>query len=113
MYPDSEIGVYTDLPTPEPRQLCVGTLRFYHRSHSSAGFEYSREWLSHPCAYELEPGLPLTSGAHYTRKPLFGCMGDSVPDRWGGDSLNELTAKARQVLGRGKVHCTSRITCWG
>ena len=83
MYPDSEIGVYTDQPTPEPRQLCVGTLRFYRRSHSSAGFEYSREWLSHPCAYELEPGLPLTSGAHYTRHPLFGSIGDSAPDRWG------------------------------
>lgn len=82
---DIEIGVYTDLLQPGAACIRVGTLWLHHRSQGSASFEYSREWLTHPHSYELEPGLPLGSGKFHTvqGQSLFGSMGDSAPDRWG------------------------------
>lgn len=80
---EQEIGVYT-CPAGQHDHVRVGTLwAYYRRGTQSAGFMYSREWLEHPQCYELEPALPLHAGTQYSTHALFGCMGDSAPDRWG------------------------------
>lgn len=85
MTTDKEIGVYTDLLNPGAASIRVGTLWIHRRRRGSASFEYSREWLTHPHSYELEPALPLGSGKYHTApgQELFGSMSDGAPDRWG------------------------------
>lgn len=57
----------------------------YRRGSESASFSYDDKYLANPNAYELDPGLPLVSGALQTAvgRPLFGAFADSSPDRWG------------------------------
>src|SRR5437667_251142 len=80
---DKEILVYVDLQgTPH----LVGRLWTRVRNaRESATFEYDNSWLAHPLRFSLEPALKLGPGPFHTPSstPLFGAMGDSVPDRWG------------------------------
>jgi len=65
----------------------VGKLWFHVRgSKESASFEYDKQWLEHTEKFALEPALKLTEGSFHTGQgmSLFGAIGDSAPDRWGG-----------------------------
>ena len=96
MTDDTEIGVYTDGLKPGAGPVRVGTLWIHRRYKSSASFEYSREWLTNPDSYELEPMLPLGSGKYHTvqGQVLFGSMSDSAPDRWGRRLIQQAHRKA-------------------
>jgi serine/threonine-protein kinase HipA len=55
------------------------------RATESATFGYAPEYLARRDAYELDPALPLSSGAQQTPvgRPIFGAFSDCAPDRWG------------------------------
>lgn len=80
---DREVFVHVDLQgTP----YLVGRLwARIRKDRESATFEYDKGWLAHLERFSLEPALKLGPGPFHTPsdKPLFGAIGDSVPDRWG------------------------------
>jgi serine/threonine-protein kinase HipA len=55
------------------------------KNKESATFEYDPAWLENPVSFSLEPALQLGPGPFHTADdiPMFGAIGDSVPDRWG------------------------------
>lgn len=67
-------------------ELIAGRL-WSHRGRGveSATFAYDAQYLTHPAAYELDPGLPLVAGPQQTPvgTSLFGAFADCAPDRWG------------------------------
>lgn len=80
---DTEALVYVDL---DGQPVLVGRLwARMRKGRDSASFEYDEEWLQRPDRFALEPALQLGSGPFHTPadKPMFGAIGDSVPDRWG------------------------------
>ena len=80
---DREVFVYADLQgTPHLAGRLWARLR---KDRESATFEYDKTWLTQPDHFSLEPALKLGPGPFHTPsgKPLFGAIGDSVPDRWG------------------------------
>lgn len=80
---DTEALVYVDL---DGQPALVGRLwARMRKGRDSASFEYDEEWLQRPDRFALEPALQLGSGPFHTPadKPMFGAIGDSVPDRWG------------------------------
>lgn len=80
---EKEIYVYIDL---NGETFLVGQLWTRSRNNrQSATFEYTKEWLSRPDRFSLEPALMLVDGPQHTpeRTPIFGSIGDSAPDRWG------------------------------
>lgn len=61
-------------------------------------FTYSPTWLADRRAFPLDPGLPLSAGAH-TTAGLPGALGDSTPDRWGRNLISRRVradARSRQ-----------------
>lgn len=80
---EAEALVYLDLDgTPH----LVGRLwTRTRRGRESASFEYDPSWLERPDRFSLEPALTLGPGPFHAspKKPLFGAIGDSAPDRWG------------------------------
>jgi len=69
------------------------------KGRESATFEYDASWLANPLRFALEPPLTLGTGPHHTaaRRPIFGAIGDSAPDRWGRVLIQrEERRKARQ-----------------
>lgn len=80
---EQAILVYVDLMGVPMK---VGQLwGHYRHGRESMSFEYSREWLSHPKRFSLDPALNLVSGSLHASldKPIFGALDDSSPDRWG------------------------------
>ncbi len=70
----------------EDQPHIVGTLwARQNRGRESASFEYSKEWLTNPRRFSLEPALQIGRGAFHTQsnQRIFGAFGDSAPDRWG------------------------------
>ena len=65
-----------------------------------ASFRYSRQWLSAPCCFPLEPSLPPGEGTYHTDKPLFGSMSDAAPDRWGRMLMNRMESREASREGR-------------
>lgn len=55
------------------------------RGIESATFAYDSDYLAHPDAYALDPGLSLVAGQQQTPagKAMFGAFSDCAPDRWG------------------------------
>ncbi|MDR0816320.1 MAG: type II toxin-antitoxin system HipA family toxin [Desulfovibrio sp.] len=55
------------------------------RGKEQFAFECAEEWLEHEKTFEFDPHIPLTRGIHYPKKdhPVFGCLADASPDRWG------------------------------
>ena len=55
------------------------------RGTESQTFAYDSAYLGLSAAYELDPLLPLVSGAQHTpaSRGIFGAFSDSAPDRWG------------------------------
>lgn len=80
---ETETLVYVDL---EGTPHLVGRLwTRTRRGRESASFEYDPSWLERPDKFSLEPALMLGPGPFHAspKKPLFGAIGDSAPDRWG------------------------------
>ena len=85
MNTEKNILVYADLNTFDSPQL-IGILHSsILRAKEVFSFEYDKNWLKLPFAYEIDPDLELFSGYQYLRneKPNFGVFLDSAPDRWG------------------------------
>lgn len=74
-----------DAPTP------VGFLVFEARPDKQvSAFWYADEWLAHPDAFPIAPGMPLgrgrmfaSAGAADPRPALLGIFADCAPDGWG------------------------------
>ena len=80
---EREVFVYVDLDgVPHLAGRLWARLR---KGKESATFEYDAGWLAHPARFSLEPALALVPGPYHTTAdlPMFGAIGDSVPDRWG------------------------------
>src|SRR5437763_986992 len=45
----------------------------------------------------LEPALSLGKGQFYTRRSLFGSLGDSAPDRWGRTLMKRAEARRAEA----------------
>ena len=75
-----KLKVWLDDPAFGPLQQ-IGTL---HRvGHGGVRFAYTREWLSNPVAFKLDPALTLDAADFYPADSNFGVFLDSCPDRWG------------------------------
>jgi serine/threonine-protein kinase HipA len=74
-----------------PEQMLVGML---HHDHGQLRFVYSKPWLAHPAAFNLDPDLSLDRAPFFPRPELgnFGIFLDSSPDRWGQTLLQRRQA---------------------
>jgi serine/threonine-protein kinase HipA len=87
-------------------QRSVGTLHYDQsggREH--AAFVYDATWLAAPERFQIEPGLPLVSGAQFHRKAPEGSVfhaviADTEPDGWGRKVILRDHAKRRQASRR-------------
>ncbi len=80
---DQQVDVFVQIAGRDAR---AGTLWSHEGRHGdSATFEYDRDYLAHPRAYDLDPALPRVGGRLQTPTglALFGAMGDCAPDGWG------------------------------
>ena len=80
---DQQVDVFVQIGG---RDVPAGTLCTHEgRQGDSATFEYHRDYLAHPRAYDLDPALPRVGGRLQTASgvALFGAMGDCAPDGWG------------------------------
>ncbi len=69
----------------------VGLLRRQAaRRRSTVTFEYASAWLDDPNRFSIEPALALTRGVFPAppHQEMFGSIGDSAPDAWGGVSCS-------------------------
>src|SRR5438477_2484829 len=97
---EKEVCVYADL---EGTPHLVGRLwARMRRDKESATFEYDKNWLAHTERFSLEPALKLGPGPFHTTsdKPLFGAIGDSVPDRWGRVLMRRAERRRAEREGR-------------
>jgi serine/threonine-protein kinase HipA len=102
---DREALVYVDL---DGVPHLVGRLWARARKNKeSATFEYDKTWLENPARFSLEPALQVGPGPFHTPAdtPMFGAIGDSAPDRWGGRSCAAWNGGARR---RGAAHAPGR-----
>lgn len=80
---DEPIGVTVQI---DGEDVTAGTLWPHtSRQGDSATFEYDRDYLAYPHAYDLDPALPMVAGRLHTPAgvAIFGAMGDCAPDGWG------------------------------
>lgn len=80
---DREALVYADL---DGVPHLVGRLSArVRKGKETATFQYDATWLQNPLRFSLEPALGLDPGPFHAQAdlPIFGAIGDSVPDRWG------------------------------
>lgn len=81
-----EAWVFVDWFEENTVPILVGKLTHASvRGKTIFSFEYNGDWLAHPQAFALDPGLHLFNGPQYLEdeKPNFGIFLDSSPDRWG------------------------------
>lgn len=80
---DREVLVYVDLDGVA--HLAGRLWSRTRKGRQTATFEYDARWLENPARFSLEPALQLGPGPFHTAAdlPMFGAIGDSVPDRWG------------------------------
>jgi serine/threonine-protein kinase HipA len=71
------------------------------KDNESATFEYHGEWLKNPAKFSLEPALKLGPGPFHTPAdtPMFGAIGDSVPDRWGRALMRRMERRRAEAVG--------------
>jgi hypothetical protein len=106
---DREVLVYVDL---DGAPCLVGRLwTRLRKNKETATFEYDADWLRHPARFSLEPALQLGPGLFHTAAdiPMFGAIGDSVPDRWG--SCGAWSADVQNEKAVRRERFTKSITC--
>jgi serine/threonine-protein kinase HipA len=84
------------------RDVPAGRLYSHRRRGAeSATFTYDEGWLASPQSYELDPQLPLSTGAFQTPagRALFGAFADSAPDRWGRRLIRRRERRRAQQEG--------------
>lgn len=97
---DKEALVYVDL-NGVPH--LVGRLwTRVRKNRESATFEYDPAWLEHSARFSLEPALKLGPGPYHTPAdtPMFGAIGDSVPDRWGRALMRRMERRRAEREGQ-------------
>lgn len=93
----------------------VRPLGILHRQASRRGesvtFEYDEAWLGDANRFSIEPALTLTAGTYPPQagQPIFGSIGDSVPDTWGRRLMQRAERRlaereGRQVRTLGELH---------
>lgn len=80
----------------------VGTL---HEANGLWAFEYSRQWLAHPDAYPLCPGIPLVEG-------LQRDGATSRPVQWYFDNLLPEEGQRTLLAGSATSMPTMPSHCW-
>ena len=78
--------------------------RLYSHRHcgtESASFAYEPGYLSNPCAYALDPALPLLLGTQQAPlgQSIFGAFSDSCPDRWGRRLIERAERRRAETEG--------------
>jgi serine/threonine-protein kinase HipA len=97
---DKEALVYVDL---DGVPHLVGRLwARVRKNKESATFEYHPAWLAHAARFSLEPALTLGPGPFHTPAdtPMFGAIGDSVPDRWGRALMRRMERRRAEREGQ-------------
>ncbi len=97
---DLEAFVYMDIAGAP---VLVGRLWSRMRKQRETGtFEYDASWLERADRFALEPALILSEGPYHTGadRPMFGAIGDSVPDRWGRALMRRAERRAAEREGR-------------
>lgn len=81
--------VYADFDWLDKQEL-VGTLTYERlRGSGTYGFSFSNEWLKNHGDIILAEGLGNFPGSQFVQEEkLFGCISDTLPDRWGRRLLN-------------------------
>ncbi len=81
-------------------QYLAGNL-WIHDRHGvqRSSFRYDSGWLVFPHSFAIEPSLPPGEGTYHTDRPLFGCMGDAAPDRWGRMLMERMEARNAREIG--------------
>ena len=81
------------------------------KNKESATFEYEKSWLKHPAKFSLEPALQLGPGPFHTPAdtPMFGAIGDSVPDRWGRALMRRMERRRAEREGGGPPRTLQEI----
>lgn len=85
-----KLYVYADFDWLAQPQL-VGELTYESlRGNDSYGFKYDDDWLRSYGSLFLSADLNNYPGMQYTQpgRDIFGCLSDSLPDRWGRMLLN-------------------------
>ena len=74
-----------------PEQMLVGML---HNDNGLLRFVYTKSWLAHPAAFNLDPDLSLDRAPFFPKPEMgnFGIFLDSSPDRWGQTLLQRRQA---------------------
>lgn len=75
----------------------AGTATFSEGRLFTCSFRYAIDYLAHPHAYELEPGLTLDEGAHTFDGRLPLAFDDASPDLWGRRLLEDQRAVDRRA----------------
>jgi serine/threonine-protein kinase HipA len=110
---DREALVYVDLDGVPHLMRRLWARR--RKNKESATFEYDKTWLENPARFFLEPALHVGPGPFHTPAdtPMFGAIGDSPPDLWGGRSCAAWNAGARSA--KAGLRARSRKStpcCW-
>jgi len=89
------------LNTPKTGSIQCGTLivRELNGNTDGIGFQYSSNYLSHPCAFSIDPiALPLrnTRFQYPVNNCLPGFLDDYLPDRWGKKVLTRAAALSKK-----------------
>ena len=96
----TDVNVYIDFDgMPRP----VGLLRRHaSRREETVTFEYDETWLADNERFSIEPALALTRGIFPPSldQPIFGSIGDSVPDTWGRRLMQRAERRQAERGGR-------------
>jgi serine/threonine-protein kinase HipA len=97
---ERQVFVYVDLAgVPHLVGRLWGRLRI---DKEGATFEYADAWQESPNRFSLEPALKLGPGPFHTTAdtPMFGAIGDSVPDRWGKALMRRMERRRAERDGQ-------------
>jgi serine/threonine-protein kinase HipA len=97
---ERQVFVYVDLAgVPHLVGRLWGRLR---KDKEGATFEYADAWQENPNRFSLEPALKLGPGPFHTTAdtPMFGAIGDSVPDRWGKALMRRMERRRAERDGQ-------------
>jgi len=82
----------------------LGELRYDRQGRrESAAFMYTRDWLTHPERFAIDPALPLVSGFQFHARRgegsvFHGAIADTEPDGWGRRIILRAHARRRRAL---------------
>jgi len=81
----------------------IGNLYFrFNNGKQSSSFEYSKEWINDKDdSFAIEPSLELYPIQYHAKNvPVFGCLSDCSPDRWGRNLIIRKETKRAEKLNQ-------------